>query len=150
MLEIDGALHWALHYFENPPFTTFFNLHLTWIFKGLLTRAVDKLMSCWSFSLTATSTIVNRWPRSFPANEYPFKGLIRNTLWKKTVVPKIKWFWSYEVTNPIWTTCTFVICSTIDLNDTLIHSSFLLTILVWFLIQNGNTPTQQEDHLPRS
>ena len=31
-----------------------------------LTRAVDKLMSCWSFSLTATSTIVNKWPRSFP------------------------------------------------------------------------------------
>lgn len=31
-----------------------------------LTRAVDKLMSCWSFSLTAMSTIVNKWPRSFP------------------------------------------------------------------------------------
>lgn len=41
--------------------------HSTYVTK-VLTRAVDKLISCWSFSLTAMSTIVNRWPRSFPVN----------------------------------------------------------------------------------
>ena len=29
---------------------------------------------------------MNRWPRSFPASEHPFNGLIRNTLRKKTSI----------------------------------------------------------------
>ena len=89
ILEIAGDLHWALGYFEKPAFTKNSNLHLKWTLIAFLTRAVDKLMSCWSFSLTATSTIVNRWPRSFPANEHQFKGIIR-ILWERKH-PQIKY-----------------------------------------------------------
>ena len=35
----------------------------------LNTRAVDKLIKCWSFSLQQMSTIVNKWPISLPTNE---------------------------------------------------------------------------------